>query len=92
MLFLVSTILELGRQYIYIFFVFTIGVWICPGVCKPSSQLWLNSSIVLWMERETPLSNLRCLAPYPFMGNASGENPEPKQESLNRRVSTGVRY
>ena len=36
----------------------------------------LNSSTVLWMERETPLSNLRCLAAYPFMGKASGENPE----------------
>jgi hypothetical protein len=30
------------------------------------------------MERETSLSNLRCLAAYPFMGNASGENPEDK--------------
>jgi hypothetical protein len=30
------------------------------------------------MERETPLSNLRCLAAYPFMGKASGENPEDK--------------
>jgi hypothetical protein len=30
------------------------------------------------MERETPLSNLRCLAAYPFMGNASGENHEDK--------------
>ena len=38
----------------------------------------LNSSTVLWMERETPLSNLRCLAAYPFMGKASGENPEDK--------------
>jgi hypothetical protein len=36
----------------------------------------LNSSTVLWMERETPLSNLRCLAAYPFMGKASGENLE----------------
>jgi len=35
----------------------------------------LNSSTVLWMERETPLSNLSCLAAYPFMGKASGENP-----------------
>jgi hypothetical protein len=26
------------------------------------------------MERETPLSNLRCRAAYPFMGKASGEN------------------
>jgi hypothetical protein len=30
------------------------------------------------MERETPLSNLRCLAAYPFMGKASGENSEDK--------------
>jgi hypothetical protein len=28
------------------------------------------------MERETPLSNLRCLAAYPFMGN-----PEDKSSS-----------
>jgi hypothetical protein len=30
------------------------------------------------MERETPLSNLRCRAAYPFMGKPSGENPEDK--------------
>jgi hypothetical protein len=30
------------------------------------------------MEKETPLSNLRCRAAYPFMGKASGENPEDK--------------
>jgi hypothetical protein len=30
------------------------------------------------MERETSLSNLRCLAAYPFIGKASGENPEDK--------------
>ena len=28
----------------------------------PSYAYGLNSSTVLWMERETPLSNLRCLA------------------------------
>jgi hypothetical protein len=38
----------------------------------------LNSSTVLWMERETPLSNLHCLVAHPFMGKASGENPEDK--------------
>jgi hypothetical protein len=30
------------------------------------------------MEKETPLSNLRCLAAYSFMGKALGENPEDK--------------
>ena len=38
----------------------------------------LNSSTVLWMESETPLSNLRCLSVYQFMGKTSGENPEDK--------------
>ena len=54
-----------------------------PPVCRYAlvsvnlvSSYGLNSSTVLWMERETPLSNLRCLAAYPFMGKASGENPE----------------
>jgi hypothetical protein len=57
----------------------------CPPVCGyalVSANLLpsygLNSSTVLWMTRETPLSNLRCLAAYPFMGKASGENPEDK--------------
>jgi hypothetical protein len=35
------------------------------------------------MERETPLSNLYRPAAYPFMGKASGENPEDKS-SLGR--------
>ena len=43
-----------------------------------SLDAWLNSSTVLWMERETSLSNLRCLVAYPFIGKASGENPEDK--------------
>jgi hypothetical protein len=30
------------------------------------------------MERETPLSNLRYLSAYQFMGKASGENLEDK--------------
>jgi hypothetical protein len=30
------------------------------------------------MERETPLSNLHCLAAYPFIEKASGENLENK--------------
>jgi hypothetical protein len=30
------------------------------------------------MEREISLSNLCCHAAYPFMGKASGENPEDK--------------
>jgi hypothetical protein len=30
------------------------------------------------MERDTPLSNLHCLAACPFMGKASGENPDDK--------------
>ena len=56
------------------------SVRICPGVCKPCSQLWIKVelSTVLWMERETPLSNLRILAAYPLMGKPSGENPEDK--------------
>ena len=57
----------------------------CPPVCGYAlvsvnlvPSYGLNSSTVLWMERETPLSNLRCLAAYPFMGKASGEIPEDK--------------
>ena len=36
------------------------------------------NSFTVRMERETPLSNLRCLAAYPFMGKASRENLQDK--------------